>query len=142
MRTFSKALIIGLLVELTVGVSAYAIAAYTMTSNTVTLNVVPASTPTPSPTPPAASPQATLTLRWDVFGGVAAGSNTIGDNEAVTLVAYVSDNTEGITVNFYEGSASGSLLGSAVTGSDGAAVLRIGTLSAGTHSFIATANHP
>ncbi len=142
MRTFSKALIIGLLLVLTVGISAYAIAAYTMTSNTVTLNVVPASTPTPTPTPPAASPQATLTLRWDVFGGVPERSNTIGNNEAVTLVAYVSDKTAGVTVNFYEDTTSGKLVGSAVTGNDGAAVLRIGELTAGTHNFIATANHP
>jgi hypothetical protein len=141
MRTFSKALIIGLLLVLTVGISTYAIAAYTMTSNTVTLNVVPASTPSPTATP-AASPQATLTLRWDVFGGVPERSNTIGNNEAVTLVAYVSDKTAGVTVNFYEDTTSGRLVGSAVTGDDGAAVLRIGELSAGTHSFIATADHP
>lgn len=142
MRIFRKTLIIGLLIALIVGAAVYVLAAYTMTSNPVTINVVPASTPTPTPTPQATSSQATLTLRWDVFGGVPAGSNTIGDNEEVTLVAYISDRTDGVTVNFYEDTTAGKHLGSAITGSNGAAVLKIGMLNAGTHSFIATAEHP
>lgn len=85
---------------------------------------------TSSPVTGVATSQATLALTLD--------KASVVQGESWTLTATVSDGTQGITINFLEGSTS---VGTAITGTGGIATLTL-TPSVGSHTYTATGTHP
>jgi hypothetical protein len=152
MKNFTKATIIALTIAILGAVAFIAAASYTMKSNsTQIIYVKPTPTPTATPTASPQPNQATLTLTANTDA-----EHNIYVGQELILTAKVSDNTAGMTVQFYRepvtASSGDTLLGSAVTNNQGIATLNLGVVAdpgngynLGVYSTInvyATATHP